>query len=120
MNEKPLQDLIRMDISTRGGISFRNNIGVAVDTRGVPVRYGLANESKAMNKKLKSGDLIGITPLIITPDMVGKMVGIFTSYEIKRPGWIFSGKGREEAQAAWINLVRQYGGIADFLSERLK
>lgn len=84
------------------------------DATGRPVRYGLANDSKQANDALKSGDLIGIRRVIISPDMVGHTIGQFVSRECKAPGWKFTGSGREAAQSAWAILVRNYGGDAAF------
>ena len=73
------------------------------------VRYGLGNDSAQVNAVLKSSDLIGITP-------VGG-VGIFTSYEIKKPGWRYTGTPREVAQLRWLELVVSLGGIGKFISD---
>jgi len=73
------------------------------------VRYGLGNDSAQVNAKLKSSDLIGITP-------VGG-VGVFTSYEIKKPGWRYAGTPREVAQLRWLELVVSLGGIGKFISD---
>lgn len=115
MSEAAVQQRIRLEASRRGARLWRNNVGVLVDDRGVPVRYGLANDSKAMNQSIKSADLIGITPVHITSQHVGHMVGVFTSYEVKRENWTYRGDAREVAQAAWGALVRSLGGIAKFV-----
>lgn len=116
MNEQETQKLIQLEASRRGLRMWRNNLGAYFDERGNFIRYGLANDSAAVNKQFKSGDLIGITPMLITQEMVGLTVGVFTSLEVKRPGWKFSGKGREAAQKTWIDLVQSLGGIARFIS----
>jgi len=95
-----------------GGALWRNNVGVLIDARGVPVRYGLANDSKAVNEQLKSADLVGITPRLITPEMVGTTVGVFTSRECKASPWRWRGDAHEEAQLAWAALVWSLGGDA--------
>lgn len=87
-----------------------------VYARAVPVRFGLANESDKQNKDLKSGDLIGWRSLLITDDMVGKVVAQFISREAKREGWAYTGTAREQAQMNWINLVNQAGGHACFVT----
>lgn len=95
----------------------RNNVGALLDKRGIPVRYGLANESKERNAVLKSGDLIGIRPVVITAQMVGCIIGQFVSRECKRPGWKFNPKdGHEVAQMNWLMLVQKYGGDAKFVT----
>ena len=113
-SEQVGQQRIRLEASRQGARLFRNNIGACTDDRGNFIRYGLANDSAAMNKKIKSGDLIGITPKLVTPDMVGGIVGLFTSIECKRPGWAFKDTPREKAQQNWNQFVVSMGGIAQF------
>lgn len=116
MSEAAIQQRVRLAASQRGQRLWRNNVGVLTDSRGVPVRYGLANESSGMNKAVKSSDLIGITPIVITPDMVGQTVGVFTSYECKAENWKYRGTPRETAQKAWLDLVLSMGGYACFIN----
>lgn len=78
----------------------RNNVGVLEDKRGVPVRYGLFNESKLVNETLKSWDLVGWRRVLIQPHMVGWTIGQFVGREVKKPGWHYTGAGRESAQMA--------------------
>lgn len=117
MNETEFQKLVQFEASRRGQRLWRNNVGATYDQTGRFIRYGLANESAAVNKNIKSGDLIGITPHIITPDEVGEMIGVFTSIEVKRPGWVYKGTGRETAQQRWINLIESLGGYAKFVAD---
>jgi hypothetical protein len=117
MSETRQQSLIRIAAAKKGMLLFRNNVGALLDDRGVPVRYGLANESKAMNEKIKSADLIGIEPVLITQDMVGQTIGRFVSIEVKEEGWKYSGKGREAAQKAWLQLIVANGGRALFAND---
>jgi hypothetical protein len=67
-----------------------------------------------MNRSLKSADLIGIQPVLITPAHVGCVIGQFVSREVKRPGWRYRGSDREQAQKAWADLVNSLGGNAAF------
>ena len=113
-NEATIQAALRLAAARKGMILWRNNVGALLDKRGVPVRYGLANDSKALNEQVKSGDLIGIRPTVITPDMVGQVVGVFVSRECKAEGWKYRGDNHEKAQRRWIDIVRSYGGDADF------
>lgn len=108
------QSVVRLEASEKGVKLFRNNVGVLEDKTGRPVRYGLGNDSPKMNEVIKSGDLIGIRPLVILPHHVGHTFGQFVSREIKAPGWQYSGQGREAAQMAWANLINACGGDAAF------
>ena len=115
MSESAAQVLVRLEAARKGVTLWRNNVGVLLDKRGVPVRYGLANDSSAVNSQFKSADLIGIRPLLITPAHVGLVVGQFVSREIKAPGWRFSPNDpREAAQLRWAELVLSLGGDAAF------
>lgn len=108
------QSQVRLEAPGKGVKLWRNNVGAMEDEQGRWVRYGLANDSKALNERLKSADLIGWRRLLITPAMVGCVVGQFVSREIKAPGWRYTGTGREPAQAEWAALVMADGGDAAF------
>lgn len=114
-SESEVQDEIRLKACEKGIRLWRNNVGCAKTDYGF-LRFGLANETPEMNKKIKSADLIGITPYTITAEDVGKTVGIFTSIEVKKEGWKTSGKKRDSAQSNWARIVRSLGGIAKILS----
>ena len=115
MNEATVQAKVRLMASQRGWILWRNNVGVLLDSRGIPVRFGLANDSKIVNKNYKSADLIGIKPIRITQDMVGTTIGQFISRECKHPLWKFNPNDEHElAQARWIELINLMGGDASF------
>jgi hypothetical protein len=108
------QSRIRLEAAQRGEVLWRNNVGALKDASGRWVRYGLANDSKQMNDVLKSSDLVGIAPLLITPAHVGHTVGQFAAVECKEPGWQFTGDAHETAQLAFIKLVISKGGRAGF------
>lgn len=100
-----------------GGQNWRNNVGAFQDDRGVWTRYGLANESKQENEKIKSSDIIGITPTLITAEMVGYHLGVFTALEIKASDWHQTpGDKRAAAQARFHQIVRDACGFAGFVT----
>ena len=128
--EAGVQQQVRLRAADRGARLWRNNSGACEDKTGRLVRYGLANDSPAVNKIFKSSDLIGITPIVVTHPMVGGTVGIFTAAECKEPGWRYAGDKacscrphssqckpcREKAQFAFLSLVNGLGGIGKFVS----
>lgn len=114
--ESSLQAAVRVAEGRLGNRMFRNNNGVAIDSRNIPIRYGLGNDSKKVINKIKSSDLIGIERVRVTPEMVGSIHGLFKSLEIKRPGWKWRGNAEEKAQLRWLIFVNLMGGRAKFVS----
>ena len=120
MSESDVQARLRLRASREGWLLFRNNVGVLIDATGRPVRFGLANDSKAVNKSIKSGDLIGIRPVLITQAMVGMVIGQFASVEVKREGWHLNPRDDHEvAQLSWKNIINNAGGYAIFSTGEL-
>lgn len=115
-SEARVASQVLIEAGKRGIFLTRNNVGALQDVRGRVVRYGLANETKQRNAVIKSGDLIGIKPLLIGPEHVGQVVGQFASVETKAEGWQFTGTPHERAQLAWVELVTRLGGFAKFVS----
>jgi hypothetical protein len=99
VSEAAIQQQVRLALSRAGAVAFRNNVGQYVDPKtGRPIRYGLG---------VGSSDLIGWTPMVITPDMVGQTVAVFTAVEVKAP------HGRPtEPQLNFIAQVIKAGGFA--------
>lgn len=106
--------MVRLEASSKGILLFRNNVGALQDKTGRLVRYGLANDSDKVNDVLKSGDLIGVRPVLIQPHHVGHTLGQFVSREMKEPGWQYTGDEHEVAQLQWANLINSAGGDARF------
>ncbi len=122
MSEGGNQSQIREHYDSLGARLWRNNSGQLFDQNGRPVRFGLANDSKELNAQIKSGDLIGWYPRLVTPDMVGDAIAQFLSIEAKPDGWKMPGvtaqgeaAKRARAQARWAAMVRAEGGEAGFM-----
>lgn len=115
-NEAEVEALIRIEGPRYGCILMRNNSGAMKDVTGRVVRFGLGNESKNRSEVIKSSDEIGITTIVITQEMVGQKIGVFTAVEVKEPGWNPNKKldRREQAQKNFIDFVRLKGGFAGF------
>ncbi len=98
--ETTLQQQIRLALGTQPDARlFRNQVGSLPDPRtGRLVTFGLARGS---------ADLIGWRTIVVTPDMVGQQIAVFTSIEVKTP------TGRiAPAQQHWLQAVRSAGGLA--------
>lgn len=104
MTETRLLNEIRKVATSSGARLFRNNVGVATYPGGAKVVYGLADGSS---------DLIGWTPIMITPEMVGQTLAVFTSIEVKKPGWKPLASDKTwQGQKKWLRAVKDAGGIA--------
>ncbi len=114
LSETAVQNITRLNATERGCRLWRNNVGATLTADGSFIRYGLANDSKAMNKRIKSSDLIGICPVTITPEMIGQVIGQFVAREVKRGDWQYTATEREQAQLKFIELVVSLGGDAAF------
>lgn len=115
-SESAIQSQVRLAAANQGLLLYRNNTGVAYNENGQPIRFGLANDSKQLNEHVKSSDLIGLCPVVITPAWLGYTVGVFTALETKRSDWRFQpGDKRAVAQLAFHDIVRQAGGFAGFV-----
>jgi hypothetical protein len=112
--ESDIQAKVRLEASRNGIRLWRNNVGALKTPDGSYLRYGLANDSPHLNAVFKSSDLIGIRPILITQDMVGKTIGQFVAREVKAPGWLYRDTQRERAQRAFIDLINKLGGDAAF------
>lgn len=121
MNEDAVKSHVRLECARLGLQMWRNNVGACIDDTGRQVRYGLANESAQLNRKIKSSDLIGITTVKIMPHHVGQRFGLFTAFETKHSDWEFSPSDeRAVAQLKFIDLVREAGGIGYFISDPMQ
>ncbi len=112
--EQEVDQLIILEAGKFGNHLWRNNSGMLYNSMGTPVRFGLGNDSSKKNEVMKSSDRIGPTPIIITREMVGRKIGVFTAVEVKSEDWKWTGTDREIAQNNFINMVLQAGGFAGF------
>lgn len=127
MSETANQSHIRRILAERDFHLDRNNRGVLTNQQGIPIRFGLANDSEQLGRILKSGDLIGWRTLLVTPDMVGSAIAQYVSIEVKPDGWKPPGVGPVEragrltayghylGQKRWADLVNAAGGYAGFM-----
>jgi hypothetical protein len=82
--------------------------------QGRPVALGLADVKG--NSVPGQSDLIGYTTVIVTPDMVGHAIAVFTGVEVKESeGGRLSGD-----QEHFQTMVKKAGGIADVIDDPKK
>lgn len=111
-SEGNVQSRVRLQAAAKGVHLWRNNVGAGALQNGNFIRWGLANDTAALNKVIKSGDLIGIRPVVITPEMVGSVIGQFISRECKAEGTLNRKTEQREAQERWRDLINRLGGDA--------
>lgn len=115
--EKDVERILILHASQCGSTLFKNEVGAAwrgkmskaesrlpnrlVLTECCQIKYGLCNGSS---------DLIGWTPITITPDMIGKKIAVFTAIEVKKNKR--GSYGATDGQKLFINAVRRNGGYA--------
>ena len=76
--------------------------------RPVTLGFGMPNGDPVNG----TPDLCGWTPVVITADMVGRTVPVFTGIEVKESG----GGKKRDAQINFVQQVHAAGGIAGFAS----
>ena len=115
--EKDVERTLILRASQCGSIIFKNEVGAAwqgeIDKRNsvIPQKIVLKN-CRRVTYGLCTGssDLIGWTPVTITPDMVGKKLAVFTAVEVKLNK---NGKYKAtEDQLRFISAVKNNGGYA--------
>jgi hypothetical protein len=116
-SEAAIQTRVRLESAKKNVTLWRNNVGAIHTKDGLFFRYGLANDSKQMNKKIKSSDLIGIRKITIKPNHVGCVIGQFVAREIKKGGWQYAATEEELAQLKFLELVTCLGGDACFANK---
>lgn len=112
--ESEVQDEISIEGPHHNCFLMRNNSGACEDRTGRQIRYGLGNISKRHSDAIKSSDLIGITTITVTQEMVGKPLGIFTAIEVKNAKWRHPKNKYETAQQNFLQWVKSRGGFAGF------
>lgn len=94
---------VRAQLANSGLVSWRNNVGMLRDERGVPVRYGLCEGS---------ADIISCVPTALACPSCGAAlppVGRFVGIEVKGPNTPTSPE-----QFAWARIVERSHGTSGF------
>ena len=92
--ETKIQNRIMMDMSKKGYLVWRNQVGLFKTMDGRTVNIGIKGSS----------DLMAVKPTVITPDMVGQTLAVFVAVEVK------TATGRQsEPQKKWQKAVEKLG-----------
>lgn len=121
--EQQAQEEVSLAAASLNMRLLRNNRGAFKDDYGNYIWYGLGNKKKARGEidDFKSSDLIGITTITITADMVGKQIGVFTAVEVKPKGFKirnFKTGSHEKGQLNFLEWVVRMGGFAGFATSK--
>lgn len=106
MSERDFINQVLVLASQAGMRLSRNNCGRLQDKRGRYVTFGVFSPG--------GSDLIGFTPITITPEMVGSRVAVFTALELKCGVTRLTGKQRH-----FIKTVREAGGFASVVHDKI-
>lgn len=99
IKESNISKKIQMAMCLTGARLLRNNTGLFLSLDGKrKQRAGLGEGTS---------DLIGWTPVIITKEMLGKQIAVFTAIEVKTES-----NNAKEAQSNFITAVKHAGGFA--------
>lgn len=116
MLESPLYNQIRMAtaLPPLGARLFRNQVG---QYKLADPRCSFCNTEhprRVISGLAKgSADLVGWIPIVVTPEMVGRRLAVFTSVEVKAPG-AKTEKNHLERQIDWLKAVQESGGFGIF------
>lgn len=114
-SESEIQQEIQLEAPKLKVTLLRNNNVAFKDENGRMVRAGLGNTSP--NLPYRSSDLIGWSEVLVTPEMVGKTLAVFTCIEVKREDWKPKYQdAREVLQRNFIEWVKSKGGIAAMIN----
>lgn len=116
--EHVIQNEIRNALCDEG-LFFRANVGTGWQGRGKPIKAKtttqviiqkgdiVLRQARPFSTGLPAGfsDLFGMTPMVITQEMVGQTVAVFTALEVKDKA-----KPTDE-QSNFIKAVNNNGGI---------
>lgn len=99
--ETKIMNEVGVTLSSKNYLIYRNNVGEAQMKSGRWVKFGLC---------VGSSDYIGIKPIIVKPEDVGKKLGLFCAFEIKTEDGEIS-----DDQQNFLNIIKEHGGITNVL-----
>jgi hypothetical protein len=123
MTEADIMRQLQIDASEMGARLFRQNSGVAWIgkaeaincRRNVAVYPGdvIVRNARVFHAGMKGmSDLGGWSPVVVSADMIGATLAVYTQVEVKKNGRL------TPEQSAWIDRVRLAGGLAGVARSR--
>lgn len=118
MAESPIMNSMRKALAIAGSTVFRNNVGQTIAGKATWIREHCTVKLRPGDVVVRggrvfhaglfvgSGDLIGWTEVVVTPEMVGTTVAVFTSVEAKDK------TKSSDDQKKWRRNVLRAGGFA--------
>lgn len=111
--ETDLQRRIQLELSSTETKLLRNNVGEAWLGRTFTVIDGCLASGQAIRVAYGLGpgssDLIGLHAVVITSEMIGRRVALFSAIEVKRP---IGRVNLTREQQNFIHVVENMGGLA--------
>lgn len=111
MSEKAIQSAVMLAASQAGFTIWRNNCGMAWAGDATRLKDGsvLIRNPRPLHVGLCKGsaDLIGLKPVVVTEEMLGRTLAQFAAIEVKTPRGKLS-----EHQARFLAFVESKGGLA--------
>lgn len=109
---------VRLRANAKGCRLYKNNTGVAFSEDNRPVFFGLGNDGTKDKESIRTPDWVGWLNVVITPEMVGKSIPVFTAIDAKKVGFIpkksYPVGTREYGQQKFFNIVIDSNGLAGF------
>lgn len=115
LSEAGVQSRVRLEAAQKDVRLFRNNSGAGQLVNGSFVRWGLANDSEAINKNFKSPDLIGWRKRLIVAADIDTYMGQCVLRECKPSNWKYDPtRERDVAQLNFLTMAATDGCDAAF------
>lgn len=111
MSETDEMRRIMLDTAKAGSTLFRNNVALAWAGKLVSNRNGVVTLSNARpihaGLCVGSSDLVGPTPVIVTPELIGRVLAVFTAIEVKSARGVVA-----DQQQNFMDQMNRLGAIA--------
>lgn len=111
MSERRIQSEILLALAEHGLSGWRQNVGTGWAGEVQKLKDGsvLIRNPRPLKAGLCRGssDIIGLRPVVVTPEMVGQTLAQFAAIEVKQPG-----SYPTKDQRHFLEFVQSKGGLA--------